>query len=248
MATYNADMRMLPYFLASALLALGCDRGASAPPSPAAADTASAPPRASVAPSASAVASAPASAAASVAAAASASAAAPGAAAAPVVPTAPPLFDDAGALLPQTDGEPSDASPLFQHRLRLLFHAIVHDDPERARTFFFPVEAYEKVKAIAKPGRDWNKRLWKLFVRDVHAYHRELGDDPAEATFVGFDPRTERKKWMKPHTEGNNIGYWRMTRSHLRFRDAAGKERKLEITGLISWRGEWHLVHLHGFK
>jgi len=158
------------------------------------------------------------------------------------------LFDENGALLPQLPDEPSDDSPLFRRRLRLLFDAIVHDDPERARAFFFPREAYEKVKAIAKPGRDWDKRLWKLFVRDVHRYHEQLGPEPSKATFVSFIPRTKRKKWMKPHTEGNNIGYWRMTRSKLEFLDGSGEERSLEITGLISWRGEWCLVHLHGFK
>ncbi len=53
---------------------------------------------------------------------------------------------------------------------------------------------------------------------------------------------------MKKHREGNAIGYHRVKRAHLVFRDGAGKERKLEITAMISWRGHWHVVHLHGFK
>jgi hypothetical protein len=160
----------------------------------------------------------------------------------------PALVDADGLLLPQTEDEPDVASPVFQLRLSKLFQAIVLDDADLARSFFFPLPAYEKVKAIAKPGRDWEKRLWKLFKRDVHDYHEQLGADPDQAELLGFEPRSERKKWMKPHTEGNAIGYFRMTRNTLRVRDARGKELALEITAVISWRGEWYVVHLHGFK
>jgi len=30
--------------------------------------------------------------------------------------------------------------------------------------------------------------------------------------------------------------------------EVKGKERSLEVTSLISWRGEWYVVHLTGFK
>jgi hypothetical protein len=161
---------------------------------------------------------------------------------------APSLVDDGGAMLPQTEDEPDWQAPLFQQRVRSLLAAIVADDPELARAFFFPLEAYELVKAIDDPARDWERRLWKLFVRDVHAYHAELGDDAAGAELVAFEPNDARKKWMKPHSEGNKLGYWRMTRNTLRVRDARAKEHRFEITSFISWRGEWYVVHLHGYK
>jgi hypothetical protein len=53
---------------------------------------------------------------------------------------------------------------------------------------------------------------------------------------------------MKPGSEGNKLGYWRVTRSKIRYANAAGEEKTLELTSLISWRGEWFVVHLHGFK
>jgi hypothetical protein len=52
---------------------------------------------------------------------------------------------------------------------------------------------------------------------------------------------------MKPGREGNKVGYYRVLRSKLRFTLPNGKERPLELTSLISWRGEWYVVHLHGF-
>jgi hypothetical protein len=160
----------------------------------------------------------------------------------------PALLDTDGGTLPQTEDEPDSASPWFQQQLNSLVQAIVQDDPELARPFFFPVEAYQLVKAIDKPERDHKYRLWKNFVRDVHEYHRKLGDQPDKAELIAFEPRSERKKWMKPHSEGNKLGYWRMTRNRLRLRDARGDELRFEITSFISWRGEWYVVHLHGFK
>jgi len=168
--------------------------------------------------------------------------------AAPTDPPAPSLFAPDGTLLPQTEQRPSIDEPLFEHGLELLWRAIVADDPEIARPFFFPLPAYEQVKAIADPKRDWKRRLWKLFVRDIHDYHRELGDDPDRAEFERFELRERDVQWVKPHGEGNAIGYWRVRHSKLHARTAAGQAKRLDVTALISWRGHWHVVHLHGFK
>ena len=53
---------------------------------------------------------------------------------------------------------------------------------------------------------------------------------------------------MKPNSEGNRIGYYRVLRSRLKVNKPDGSEVALEITSMISWRGEWYVVHLHGFK
>jgi hypothetical protein len=124
----------------------------------------------------------------------------------------------------------------------------VDDRPELAEAAFFPVIAYRQVKAILQPERDWRYRLLGAFERDVHDYHRRLGRDPQAARLLGLEVMDPRAQWMKPGSEGNKLGYWRALRSQLRYVDAEGRERSLEITSLISWRGEWYLVHLHGFK
>lgn len=137
---------------------------------------------------------------------------------------------------------------MFQHHIQLLFEAIKRDDPQLAKPFFFPVVAYEQVKAIKDPARDWRTRLWRLFERDIHTYHRQLGADPDKATFEGIELRERAIKWMKPGSEGNRIGYYRVTRNPLRIRDARGRLHTLQVTSFISWRGEWYVVHLNGFE
>jgi hypothetical protein len=126
--------------------------------------------------------------------------------------------------------------------------AIKADDPDLALPAFFPVLAYREVKAIAKPERDWEHRLVGAFKRNIHEYHQSLGDLASEVTFVGIDIPEAQVKFMKPNSEGNRIGYYRVLRSKLRFEKPDASEIGLEITSLISWRGEWYVVHLHGFK
>ena len=55
-------------------------------------------------------------------------------------------------------------------------------------------------------------------------------------------------RWMEPGAEGNRVGYHRVTRSRLKVGLANGGTRELELTSLISWRGAWYVVHLHGFS
>jgi hypothetical protein len=160
----------------------------------------------------------------------------------------PPLRDESGKPLPQTEELPSFESPSFQRRLELLYQAIVKDEPALAAPAFFPLIAYEQVKAISQPARDHKVRLLAAFAKNIHDYHRQLGKDPTAAKLLRVSPSTLAPRWMKPGTEGNQLGYHRLLRSRLKIADARGTEHDFEITSMISWRGEWYVVHLNGFK
>lgn len=165
----------------------------------------------------------------------------------PVEPV-PTLVDEAGEPLPQTDDRPSADSPSFEARLELLVEAIRKDDPKLALPAFFPVLAYSQVKAIAKPERDWEHRLVGAFERNIHEYHQRLGEAAGDVKLLGIEIPEAQIRFMKPNSEGNRIGYYRVLRSRLRLEKPDATEVGLEITSLISWRGEWYVVHLHGFK
>ncbi|HEY3595306.1 MAG TPA: hypothetical protein VGL13_15575, partial [Polyangiaceae bacterium] len=159
----------------------------------------------------------------------------------------PPLVDGSGQPLPQTQDEPSITSDRFRARIDLLVNAIVRDDPDSAGPVFFPVVAYRQVKAIADPDRDWKMRLWAAFARDIHEYRRRLGKNAHDAHLARIDVPQDRARWMKPGSEGNKLGYFRVLRSQMRFSLPGGREQSLEVTSMISWRGEWYVVHLNGF-
>jgi len=149
------------------------------------------------------------------------------------------------ATLPQTHDKPSDDSDAFLARAEALFDAIQNDDPDRAMTAFFPRGAYEQVKAITNPASDWRYRLVANFKRDIHAAHAKLGRKSTAMRFVGFDVGAGAR-WVEPGEEGNKVGYFRAYGSRLRF-SVEGQDRTVDVTSLISWRGEWYVVHLTGF-
>ncbi len=132
--------------------------------------------------------------------------------------------------------------------MQLVARAIALGNADLALPAFFPQVAYAQVKDIPKPERDWEARLVRAFRRDIAEYHRKLGPTAPKATFAGVKVDETRVKLMKPGSEGNRVGYYRVTRSRLSFRLPSGEERALELTSMISWRGEWYVVHLHGFQ
>ena len=171
---------------------------------------------------------------------------------APVAPVAPiALIDAQGKPLPQTDQRPSTSTEAFRQRIEAVAEAIISGNAEPALSSFFPLVAYAQVKDVAKPERDYKFRLLANFKRDVLEYHHALGAQPGEAAqakFSGITSSEKNAKWMAPGSEGNRLGYFRVLRSRLHFTLPAGRSRDFELTSLISWRGEWYVVHLHGFK
>ena len=157
---------------------------------------------------------------------------------------------DAGpdpGTLPQTKDKPEATGAAFDARVAALWAAIVEDEPDRAMPFFFPVTAYEQVKGIPNPASDWRRRLVAAYKRDVHALHKRLGEHAADAKFVRADVPQDRARWVEPNEESNTLGYYRVYGTRIAY-EMDGKERTLEVASLISWRGEWYVVHLSGFK
>ncbi len=153
---------------------------------------------------------------------------------------------DPGTLA-QTRDKPEPSGAAFDARVASLWDAIVRDDPDRAMPFFFPRSAYEQVKAIPNASSDWRRRLVAAYTRDIHALHRRLGEHAASATFRSIDVPQDRARWVLPDEESNKLGYYRVYGTRLVY-EIDGKERSFDIASLISWRGEWYVVHLTGFK
>jgi hypothetical protein len=144
--------------------------------------------------------------------------------------------------LPQTMARPTTDDPLFQSHVQELWHAVVDGDPAEAMGFFFPLSAYVQVKAISDPVHDWQTRLVPDFDAEVMADHDALGPDPARAQFTSVSvPSTA--VWVAPGSEYNKGSYWRVYGSTVEYvaRERAGS---FVIASMISWRGEWYVVHM----
>lgn len=150
------------------------------------------------------------------------------------------------ATLPQTDEKPVAVGDRFEAMARALWDAVVSDDPAQGMPAFFPVAAYTQIKAVKDPAADWRNRLVAEFGTDVHALHRQLGAAAATATFVGLDV-PDAAVWVTPGQEHNSGPYWRVYGSTLHY-SVDGVEHTLAVSSLISWRGQWYVVHVGAIR
>jgi hypothetical protein len=152
--------------------------------------------------------------------------------------------NDAGAL-PQTRDRPEAKGVGFDARVAALWAGIVADDLELALPFFFPLAAYGQVKDVGNPAGDWRFRLVAAYAKDIHELHKEVGRG---ASFVSLEVPDARARWVEPGEEYNKLGYWRVYGTRLRWDTAGGGHRSADVKSLISWRGEWFVVHLSAIK
>jgi hypothetical protein len=113
--------------------------------------------------------------------------------------------------------------------------------------FFFPLGAYVQVKDVGNPAADWKHRLVAAFVQDIHALHTRIADSRMRPRLVALDVPDGRARWVEPGEEYNKIGYFRVFGSKLRY-ELDGAAYTFEVKSLISWRGDWYVVHLSAIK
>jgi hypothetical protein len=154
--------------------------------------------------------------------------------------------NDPGAL-PQTDEHPSASGATFTAGVDALWEAIRKDDPALGLPFFFPERAYLQVKAINDPAGDYQHRLIANFEDDVHTLHAQLGANAANATLVGISVPDDQAVLVQPGEEYNQLPYWRVYGTTIQY-EIDGRTGSFPVTSLISWRGQWYVVHLGAIR
>jgi hypothetical protein len=162
----------------------------------------------------------------------------------PASTTAP--ADDPGAL-PQTDEQPSASGATFTAGVNGLWEAIHQDRPALGLPFFFPKSAYLQVKAISDPASDYQNRLIANFEEDVHSLHAQLGANATDAKLVGISVPNDQAVLVQPGEESNKLSYWRVYGTTLQY-EVGGQTGSFPVTSLISWRGQWYVVHLGAIR
>jgi hypothetical protein len=134
------------------------------------------------------------------------------------------------------------ALAVFHAEMTDLWTAVVTGKPELGLQAFFPLVAYEQVKAIADPAADWRNRLVAEFNLDVAAAHKLLGRYAKHAALLRTIVPEAQASWIDPGVCYNGVGYWHVAGARLVYR-VGGHERSIGIASLISWRGRWYVVH-----
>jgi hypothetical protein len=159
--------------------------------------------------------------------------------------TAPPTTTtiDPGSL-PQTDALPPASTPQFTANMAGLWQGIVSGSVTPAMPAFFPQAAYAQLKTgIGNPAGDWQNRLVADYALDVGAAHALLGAGAAQASLVNVSVPEQYAHWIPPGVCANGIGYYEVANARIVYTEA-GITHSVGIASLISWRGEWYVVHL----
>jgi len=149
--------------------------------------------------------------------------------------------------LPQTTKLPPAITPSLTKRMRDLVAAVATGVPSKGYPAFFPVAAYVQTKAGWNNAVDWHYRLIGHFDEDVLALHRALDPSGAPATMLGYSIDDGAASWVLPGEEMNKGPYWRVYNSTVAYGIGATRGY-LNVTTMISWRGEWYVVHLSGYN
>ena len=138
---------------------------------------------------------------------------------------------------------PTSTDPQFAAEIQALWQGVVQGSVTPALPAFFPKTAYVQLKTgIGDPAGDWQNRLVADYALDIGAAHALLGPDPAQATFVSVSVPEQYGHWIPPGVCANGIGYYEVANSRVVYQ-LDGVTKSFGLASLISWRGEWYVVH-----
>ncbi len=158
------------------------------------------------------------------------------------VPPTTPITTDPG-VLPQTGTLPTATTPAFPTRMAALWSGVTTGLATEALPAFFPESAYVQLKDVADSQGDFTDRLQAEYENDVLAAHQLLGAEAATARYLGVDVDESYAHWVPAGVCDNGIGYYEVPNSRLVY-SVDGQLRSFGIASMISWRGEWYVVHL----
>jgi hypothetical protein len=161
----------------------------------------------------------------------------------PTTSTTTTTTTDPGTL-PQTTQFPAADTAQFEAEMQALWQGVVSGSVEPALPSFFPRSAYVQLKTgLANPSADWQNRLVADFGLDIEAAHALLDPDTTTATFEGVSVPEQYGHWIPPGVCANGIGYYEVANARLVY-SLGGQVHSFGIASLISWRGNWYVVHL----
>jgi hypothetical protein len=128
--------------------------------------------------------------------------------------------------------------------MQALWNGVVQSSVQPALPAFFPQSAYVQLKTgISNPAGDWTNRLVADYALDIGAAHALIASDPSAAVFVGVSVPEQYAHWIPTGICANGTGYYEVANARLVY-EFGGQVRSFGIASLISWRGQWYVVHL----
>lgn len=124
-----------------------------------------------------------------------------------------------------------------------LWNAVSTGTVQDALPTFFPEAAYVQLKAVPNAQGDFTQRLVVEYEQDVTAAHQLLGPDAAAAQLLSVNADSAYAHWVPAGVCYNDVGYFELPNTRVVY-SVNGQVSSFGIASMISWRGEWYIVHL----
>ena len=113
-----------------------------------------------------------------------------------------------------------------------------------AETVFFPEAVYVSMKTgiLPDPTSDFVGRLLAFYSLDLVTYHDAISSAHS-VHLVEVIADSSDAEWISPGDCENHFGYWHLPGVRLVYR-MNGVVKSFAVASLISWRGQWYVVHL----
>lgn len=146
---------------------------------------------------------------------------------------------DAGA--PADEALPPSGSEDLTQRARHLVEAIAQDNPELAADILFPREAYLQARDSSDPAKAWEKHVRAPFAKQIHTLHkRSKGVEKAELVGIELGHSVGQ---ISPKKKDLKKPLWRVRHSKVTMA-VEGKNQRVEVAEMTSWRGAWYVTKL----
>jgi len=147
------------------------------------------------------------------------------------------LAGDTGGEEPVPVADPADLALRGKH----LLEAISHGDPRLAADIVYPRDAYITTRDHSDAGKQWDKKMYPAFERDVRTARKRLRLKEA-VQFVSFElGPTPVQVLPKRHDLKRTV--WRVRHSKLTF-TVGSKTQRIEVAELTAWHGSWYVTKL----
>ena len=132
----------------------------------------------------------------------------------------------------------------FMARLQGYWTHVLAGSVGLGNDFFFPRTAYLQLKTIPNAGGDFDTRLYHDYRNDVIADHELVTSAGPGAKVLGVDVPAAAVHWVPPGVE---VQLDRLLEGDVRPGALRGRrpgQKSFAIDSMISWRGQWYVVHL----
>ena len=132
-------------------------------------------------------------------------------------------------------------------RMRQFYTGLRDNNNALCDKAFLPMMDYVALKQGGGNQADWRNRLMYHFHLQLAQLRKRFAASLPGSTYNGYRIPYSTAHTVRVGAEENKAPYWQVFMTTMAFHDKNGRGHNFTINTLISFRGEWWIVHVIGY-